>query len=168
MLGEAWEVMLAEKRFFETLRGECNGTFAHIDWWEQISRKHQIECPDCGSSLIYQEDANNGDPAEIIGRCKACGEEFSAEQTVEAIIDAQFGDDAYSASKEGLDPVINICPECANSTYVESEETAKCFFCNYEIEGSCARCGTSLCASNMSVNNSSLCDYCDHVSSRDD
>ncbi|TCD15230.1 hypothetical protein [Oricola cellulosilytica] len=167
-LGDAWDVMLAEKAFFDKLKGECDGTFNEIDWWGEITDRSQIRCPTCGSSLIYQADADNSDPAEIKGQCKACGDEIAAEQTVEILVEAQFAEDAYLAAKEGLNPVIHSCPECANETYVETGETVKCFFCDYSIDASCARCGTSLTASTISVNNPHICDYCHHVSSRDD
>ncbi|MFK4502362.1 DNA-directed RNA polymerase subunit RPC12/RpoP [Bradyrhizobium japonicum] len=167
-LGDAWDVMLAEKKFFEKLKSECDGSFNAIAWWHEITERSEIRCPTCGSSLLYQEDDNNSDPAEIKGRCKACGDSFSAEQTVELLIETQFGADDYIAAKEGSDPVIHDCPECSNSTYVETGDTVKCFWCDYAISGSCARCGTSLGVSNMSVNNSQLCDYCDHVMSKDD
>ncbi|GAB1715025.1 MAG: hypothetical protein NTAFB05_00670 [Nitrobacter sp.] len=167
-LGDAWDVMLAEKKFFEKLKSECDGSLNAIAWWHEITERSEIRCPTCGSSLLYQEDANNSDPAEIKGRCKACGDSFSAEQTVELLVETQFGADDYMAAKDGSEPVIHDCPECSNSTYVETGDTVKCFWCDYTISGSCARCGTSLGVSNMSVNNSQLCDYCDHVMSKDD
>lgn len=74
---------------------------------------------------------------------------MTAEQTVEIIVEAQFGEDAYLAAKEGSDPVVHSCPECANETYVETGETVRCFFCDYSIDDSCARCGTALTASTI-------------------
>lgn len=167
-LGEAWDVMLAETKFFAQLKSACDATFAEISWWDEISERSAVCCPACGSSLVYQEDADNSDPAEIKGRCKACGGVLSAEETVEILIEAQFGVNAYLAAKDGLEPDIHDCPECGNADYVETGETVKCFFCDYAIEGECARCGTSFSVSNMSVNNSNLCDYCDHMSLKDD
>lgn len=167
-LGDAWDVMLAESAFFNRLKAECDSTFTKLPWWNKVEDLADIECPNCGSSLIYQDDATNARPEMIKGNCKACGENVSAEKTVEIIVEAGFGVDDYRAAKDGLDPAIHECPECWNATYVESGETAQCFLCDYAINSDCGRCGTSLTIGTMSVNNPALCDYCDHMSSKDD
>lgn len=167
-LGETWDVMLAERAFFNKLKKECDATFQELPWWGEISDTGKVECTNCRSSLIYQEDAANSTPDRIEARCKACGEAITAERAVEIFVQAGFAIDDYLAAKEGLSQAIHDCPECWNHTYVESGDTTQCFFCDYVIDGNCIRCGTSLGISTMSVNNPQLCDYCDHVSSRDD
>ncbi|HEY9213700.1 MAG TPA: hypothetical protein VIQ29_12750 [Ancylobacter sp.] len=167
-LGDAWDVMLEERAFFKMLQAECLETFEQLPWWEHIDRPQHIQCPECRTSLIYQQDASNRTPENIKARCKSCGEELSAEQAVEIIVNSTFRVDEYSRAKDGIEDGIHDCPECFNNTYVDSGEIAECFFCGYKIEGDCARCGAGLTISTMSVNNSSLCDYCDHMSSKDD
>ncbi|TIS58441.1 MAG: hypothetical protein E5W91_08160 [Mesorhizobium sp.] len=167
-LGDTWDLMLAERAFFRKLKDTCNATFQEIPWWPEIAERDDISCPNCRSSLVYQKDDTNDEPGDIEGCCKACGDTFSAEKTVEIIVQAGFGIDDYIAAKEGLEPTIHDCPECYNTTYVETGITVKCFFCGYAVNGDCARCGESLGITNQSINHPQFCDYCDHMSSKDD
>jgi len=167
-LGATWEIMLSERAFFEQQKTACDATLEKLPWWNNGFDSSQFECTACGSSLIYQEDANNSDPAVVHGRCKACAEEFTAEETAKIIVQSLFGADDYIAAKDGDEGVIHCCPECNVEAYVESSEFVGCFFCEHSVGGKCARCGVSLSVSTQSVNNSDLCDYCDHVTSCDD
>ncbi|WP_032918265.1 hypothetical protein [Mesorhizobium erdmanii] len=160
--------MLAERAFFRKLKDSCNATFQEIPWWQEIAERDDISCPNCRSSLVYQKDETNGEPGDIEGCCKACSDTFSAEKTVEIIVQASFGIDDYIAAKEGLEPTIHDCPECYNATYVETGITIEFFFCGYAVSGDCARCGEPLKVGNKSINNPRLCDYCYHMSSKDD
>nr|WP_165430567.1 hypothetical protein [Rhizobium leguminosarum] len=90
----------------------------------------------------------------------------AAEETTQLIVQSLFGADDYIAIKDGGEQVIHNCPECSVEAYVESSDFIGCFFCDYSIADECARCRTPLSVANQSVNNSSLCDYCDHVANR--
>ena len=166
-LGNAWEVMLAEEAFFSKTKKSCNASFNSLPWGD-LTNTNMFSCTSCGSSLIYQVDPENADPTCIEGRCKACGEEFEAEQTVAIIVEGEHGADDYISVKDGGEPVVNDCPQCGLGTYVADYDINVCFSCGYDIVGECARCSTDLTAQNMSVNNSALCDYCDHIMSKDD
>lgn len=166
-LGNAWEVMLAEEAFFSKTKKSCNASFNSLPWGD-LTNTNMFSCTSCGSSLIYQVDPENADPTCIEGRCKACGEEFEAEQTVAIIVEGEHGADDYISVKDGGEPVVNDCPQCGLGTYVADYDINVCFYCGYDIVGECARCSTDLTAQNMSVNNSALCDYCDHIMSKDD
>jgi len=161
-LGDAWEIMLTETDFFTKQKSDCDATFEKIDWWANITNSNNIACSICGSSLLSQFNPKNSDVELIEGQCRACDAAYTAEGTVEIIVTAQFEISDYIAAKEGLESVINDCPECANETYIEDGETIGCFFCGYVIEAKCALCSTKLGISTMSVNNSTLCDYCDY------
>lgn len=167
-LGSAWDVMLAEKAFFEKQKRDCDATLEKLSWWGNVWDSTHLQCSACNSSLIYQEDAGNSDAAMVRGRCKACDEEYTAEETAQLVVQSLYGTDDYIAAKDGGEQVIHICPHCSVEAYVESADFTGCFFCDYAIDDKCARCSTGLTVANQSVNNPHLCDYCDHVSSRAD
>lgn len=167
-LGCAWEVMLKEEKFFAQQKAECDQSFATMHWHVDLLNTNQIQCSVCGSSLICQTDPQNDDPGSIDGRCRACGATHSAEQTVQIIVSGEFGADNYIAAMEGRGGTIHDCPECGLNTYVTHDVFNTCFFCEYTVEGDCVRCGEKLSILNKSVSTSILCDYCDHMSSKDD
>lgn len=161
-LGEAWEVMLAEEAFFAKQKAQCDTSFDNLSWGGSFNRSDQFNCSACGSSLIYQVDRENSYPSSIEGRCLACGEEFTAEQTVKMLVEAEYGIDDYISYKDGGEPTIYDCPECGEPTYVFDGDTNTCYFCEEAISGECGLCSTALTVANQSVNNTSLCDYCDY------
>jgi len=167
-LGEAWEVMLSEEQFYTQQKVECDQSFSAMHWHGGRSNADQIQCSACGSSLICQDDPNNSDPASTAGRCRACDAAFTAEQTIEMIVAGEFGADSHMAAMEGQEGPVYDCPECGLGTYVSNEAFNICFFCEFDVGGECARCGDGLTVLNQSVNNASLCDYCYHMSSKDD
>lgn len=168
-LGSAWETMLSEERFFAAQKLACDATWTHLPWIEHIDRLAKLSCPKCGSSLVLQEDAQNGDPAMIQAKCKACGAQFGEEEAISVLLEAQFGDDNYIAMTDGGDPVVNDCPECGSPTYVEVPDgVSLCFWCDFTISGDCWRCSAPLTPQNASVNDSKMCDYCYWMTSKDD
>jgi hypothetical protein len=164
-LGDTWTVMLAEEAFFTKQKSEADATFEKLPWG--LSTK-TFCCPSCSSSLICQIDPSNSEPENIEGRCIACGQTLTAEETVRLIVEAEFASEDYMAVKDSGEAVINDCPECGNPTYVVNSELNKCFLCGCEVSGECAICSTRLGIHNRSINDSSLCDYCHHVISKDD
>ncbi len=167
-LGSAWDVMLAERAFFNKQKADCDATLQSLPWWDSIENSSVFSCTECSSSLLFQADASNAEPTMIAGGCKACAAEFSAEETVTMIVESVFAVDEFERVKDGGEQTIYDCPECAYPTYVQAGMYVGCYYCQYVIEGECARCFTDLNINNQSVNNPSLCDYCDHVTSRDD
>jgi DNA-directed RNA polymerase subunit RPC12/RpoP len=167
-LGDAWQVMLAAESFFKQQKQECDDSLANLPWFNQLDRTEQFECPQCGSSLLYQEDRDNDDPAEANGGCYVCGVKLDAPSLVGAIVAGEFGVNEYRAAKEGEPPAIKSCPSCFEGTYVDVGDYVGCFLCQYTVEGECQRCGTELDADIMSVDNPDLCDYCAHMMSKDD
>jgi hypothetical protein len=166
-LGDAWAIMLEEEAFFTMQKTEADTTFDRLPW-PGLSNTHAWSCQDCASSLIRQVDPDNSEPWDIQGRCVSCGKMLTAEETVKLIVEAEYSGDDYAAAKDGGDAVINDCPQCWNPTYVVSDEVNKCLLCGDEVDGECALCSTSLSVHNRSIDNSSYCDYCDHVLSKAD
>jgi hypothetical protein len=166
VLGDAWKVMLAEKTFFAKQKAGADATFERLPWG--LSKTHAFSCPSCSSSLICQTDPTNSEPENIRGRCIACGKTLTADQTVNLIVQAEFAREDYIGVKDGGGAVINDCPDCGNRSYILNAEFNQCFLCGCEVDGKCGYCSEELGVHNRSVFNSSLCNYCDHVMSRDD
>ena len=164
LLKESWQVMIQETGFYNQLKSECNESFKQLSWGDPLVLADKMQCPNCSSSLICQVDGENGDPAYIEGKCQACGQQLTAEQTVEIVVKARYGFKDYRAFKDGGENVIHQCPECYNTTYVDDydTETNHCYFCEYEVCGTCNLCGEELTVSNQSIDNSSYCDYCNY------
>lgn len=161
-LGDAWQVMLDEKQFFSQQKKICNSSFEKLPWYVEVSQLEFVYCSACGSSLICQADRSNNDPASIEGKCLACGEAFSAEQTVEMIVESEYGGADHIAFQDGGESIINDCTECGQRAYVFDEEINKCYFCEASIFGTCGLCGEGLSVINQSVNDSNFCSYCGH------
>lgn len=161
-LGDTWKIMLEERKFFTKQKSECDATFLKLPWGDSLCCTDQIACPACLSTLIYQTDDQNDDPAEIEGKCKACGEGISAEDTVNLVVKTEFEMADYFSRKDGSGQVIYDCPECGQPTYVLSDDMDRCFFCDTWIKGNCIRCSTELTVANVAYSSPSLCDYCNH------
>lgn len=161
-LEEAWDVMLAEEAFFKKKKADCDTSFNSIPWGQTLDNADMIQCTKCGSSLIYQLDDTNADPASIKGKCMACGQKFAAEQTVEIIVEGEYRVDDYIMTKDGGEQAIYTCPECAVSAYVFFGEVNQCYFCDASVSGECGLCGEGLNVVNQSVNDSTFCDCCYH------
>lgn len=165
-LGHAWEIMLKEKRFFQSKKKECDETFSELPWKE--FDPSYLQCSSCDSGLLFQKDPENSDPTCIKASCKACRKSYSDKTFVKLVVQTIFGADDYVFHKDAGDGIIKDCPECGYDTYVENGDVNQCYYCLYEIEGECSGCGATLSADNLSADNSSLCSYCDHVFSKDD
>jgi hypothetical protein len=167
-LGETWTVMLEEKDFFTKQKELCDASFSKLPWFGNLSGLEYLQCTNCGSSLIYQDDPANGDAWRIRGHCKACGENFAAVETVGLILEAEFGADAHVTAMEGGEPVFDSCPACGEDTYISSSKVRQCFMCEHQVGGECAGCHAGLTPNNISADNSYLCCYCDNLMSKDD
>ncbi len=163
-LGETWNAMLTQEAFFKRQKAQCDATLSKLPWFDKLTQLDKIECPSCGSALLFQRDAGNDDVAEIDGACRACGQKIGAEGFVEAIVDSEYGLSNYLAIKDGGEREIYDCPECGNETYADGE----CWFCELEISGECGRCHATLTADNIAADNSSICAHCDNILSKDD
>ena len=143
-LGSAWEAMLAEKEFYRKQKKQCESTFQRLPWAALLTNTDGLSCDECQSSLIYQVKEDNDDPTCIEGKCLGCAVDYSAEDTIRLILDAEYGADDYVAIKDGGDRIIHDCPECAEEAYVVSEDIDRCFYCNFAVSGECGRCMTTL------------------------
>ena len=88
--------------------------------------------------------------------------DISAEQTVKIVVEAEYGIENYYALRDGGEQLIYNCLECSQPTYILSDNTNVCYFCDEGISGECSMCSTELTVANQSVNDPSMCEYCDY------
>jgi hypothetical protein len=165
VLGDNWQVMLDVRAVYERELDACRKTFEHLEWPLAIATN--FSCPQCGSDLVAQDDAENKSHEKAECHCRACGEGISAERALELVLEAYFFADNYIAMTDGEDPSLMICSDCGSATYIMSEEHVGCLSCGLVLD-ECARCMADLTPENVDPNNSHLCGYCGHLMSKDD
>lgn len=167
-LGNAWDVMLEVKTVYEQELRSCKASFQAIEWASPTLEDAPKVCPTCASELIAQVDPDNSDRQSIKARCRACGFEFDGEALVVSALDSRFSAEDHVAIKDGGSPSVYNCPECGVEAYLMIDGETGCAWCEYVLEGECARCSETLTPDNVSFDNSDFCSYCDHVMSKDD
>jgi len=166
-LGDTWDVILERHDAFKKVQAVCLAEIALIDWNIEPGNLDRMSCPNCGSSLIGQEESGNTDVGSFHAKCAQCGEVFDAEDSIRMVVDAAFGADNYIAAKEGGEPVVNDCPNCAISdAYVQNGEANGCIACGFVLDESCVRCGAGITLDEYTVLDSGLCGYCNHMSEK--
>lgn len=164
-LGDSWQIMLDTAKFYEAELASCQATLDKVDWRSGEMESRYLNCEDCGSALIEQEDPNETDQDSIVMVCKACGAEQDTGKAIERALGEALGTEAYLRVKdEGRDGPLFACPECGLDTFVDTEN--RCGACGYEPDGDgeCARCGNSIeLETRLYGEGNALCSYCDHI-----
>ncbi len=167
LLGGAWEVMLEVRAVYEQELDACRGTFEHVEWPSASLTDAPFNCPICHSDLVAQNDPENTIHECAEAHCRSCGADISAEKVVERALEVQFEGDSYIAMTDGGDQPVQDCPECGVAAYVLTDDEVGCAWCKCVLDR-CGYCSVGLTPDNVSANSSSVCDYCDHVISKDD
>jgi DNA-directed RNA polymerase subunit M/transcription elongation factor TFIIS len=167
VLGDCWQVILDVRDVYEKELEACRRTFETVDWKSGSVASAALVCPSCKSYLVEQKDSTITDQESIKASCRACGANIKAEKLVEAALDAHFEVEAHVAVKDGGDPPLNTCPECALETYVTWDEEHGCAWCGFVL-GDCYICSSGLTPDTVSFDNHNLCGYCDNMMSKDD
>ena len=162
-LADVWDTILTQRTAFEKVQAKCIASLENVDWPADVFNLDRLVCPECGSSLLGQEDPENDDRENVIGKCHQCGEEIPYEKTMELIVTASYEVDAYIMAKEGLNPGITDCPECFAPAYVETGEVSVCLVCGESVAGECIRCSTHIDAHEYNFESPNLCSYCAHM-----
>lgn len=168
LLGEdAWSALYENRLVFDRELQACQKTLESLTWLNAAADvPDNIQCPNCGSTLVRQLDDSNADPHGATFRCTACGETAEAEALVLHVLDVVYGADIYIAAKDGGEPPIEECPECGLESYVV--EYAGCALCDFALPdgAECAICGDALTPHDYTENNG-LCGYHAHVAERE-
>lgn len=159
--------MLEVKTVYDQELAACQVSFDKVDWKSGSMATAERVCPKCGSRLIHQKNPNNTAHESADATCRQCGEELYAHEVIEAALKEHFAGDNYIAMTDGGEGALDTCPECSYETYVMSEGENGCAWCQLELD-ECMRCHASLTPNNVSWDSHELCNYCDHVMSKDD
>ena len=166
-LGDMWDVILERRAAFQKVQAACLAELKPIDWQINTTRLDRLSCANCGSSLIGQDDPKNTEAESFHAKCAQCGEVFDVEDSISMVVDAAFGVDDYLAAKEGREPVINNCPDCAiPNGYVQNGDVNGCIVCGFVLDETCARCGDNITLDDYVMLESGLCSYCNHMSEK--
>jgi hypothetical protein len=167
VLGDCWQVMLDVRAVYEKELEACRRTFEAVDWNSTSMAEAALVCPECKSHLVEQKDASNTDHESANASCRACGASIEAEKLVEAALDAHFAMEAHIAVKDGGDPPLYTCPECALETYLIWNEEHGCVWCGFAL-ADCLICSTGLTPDTVSFDDHTLCSHCENMMSKDD
>ena len=163
-LGDTWDVILERHDVFKKMQAVCLTELATIEWHIEPANLDRMFCPNCGSSLIWQEDLGNQVVESFHAKCAQCGEVFDHEDSIRMLVDAAFWVDDYIAATEGGEPVLNNCPNCAlPDAYVQNGEANGCIACGFVLDESCTRCGTGITLDEYSMLDTGLCGYCNYI-----
>lgn len=167
VLGNCWKVMLDVRDVYEKELEVCRSTFDIIDWRSASVAEAALLCPSCKSHLVAQKDASNTEQEAIKAYCRACGADIEVEQLIEVALDAHFEVEAHVAVKDGGEPPVYTCPECALETYVIWNEEQGCAWCGFVL-GDCIICSSGLTPNTVSYDDHTVCAYCDNVMAKGD
>ncbi len=167
VLGDSWQVMLDVRGVYERELEACRRSFEGVDWKSDSMAEAAILCPVCESHLVERRDTSTTSHEDVDADCRACGAKIEAEKLVEVALDAHFEMEGHIAVKDGGEPPLSTCPECALETYVIWNEENGCVWCGLSLD-ECSMCSASLTPDNVSMDSNTLCGHCANTLSKDD
>ena len=167
LLGNCWETLLDVRAVYERELAACQRSFEKIDWKSASLVQATLLCPECGSHLVKCRDTSKTHHEDANADCRACGAQIEAEKLIETALEERFAIEGHVAVKDGGDPPLYTCPECALETYVIWDEENRCAWCDLVLED-CSICNQGLTPDNVSADSNTLCAHCFNVMSRDD
>lgn len=166
VLPTAWPVMIQVHETHARELAACKKTFALVKWPHPLLSRLSFLCPKCEWELVAQKNPLNTSHEGIDSVCRRCGQEFSADEAIEKALDEHFAGDSFIAVKDGGDPPVSTCPECAVEAYVISDGIAQCLWC-LEALKDCVICHVGLTPDNVDCDNSDICGSCGNAAARD-
>lgn len=168
---EAWDALLDEARVFKEEQAACSASFDEIDWETDtlMESLDEFHCPRCSSSLVRNDNKNATKPEDLALVCSKCGEPADLEAVIETALKESLWAENHIAAMDGGDPVLDQCPECFKETYAFTE--GKCLNpgCGFSLNGyKCAVCSEYLTLDDYRYGDSNLCNYHEHILSKDD
>lgn len=161
LLGEdAWLSMTEISEVYEKERNECGAAIEAFEWTASELKDAALDtsCAECGSFLI--EPINDTRRPDV--RCRSCGKVYYFEEFAEHAMSE--GIDHYSHVKDGGDPIVVVCPHCAQETY--HYELGMCVSCEESVDHECSRCGGTI--EPEELDDDDLCGFCRNMSHKDD
>tara|TARA_R110002111_G_scaffold26460_1_gene57298 strand:+ start:317 stop:1258 length:942 start_codon:yes stop_codon:yes gene_type:complete len=165
VLGDAtWNCLLNEHEVHAAERKLCLEQIEALEWLSStaISWLNSALCNECGSDLLRPKGKSDRDSTQSI-ECSICGMEWDIEDLLELTGSPH---DTFRSRKDGDGPHTGECPNCGRQGYDDIDQ--ECAICGEKGPYICIRCGTEIIVEELSWDNSNLCGYCTHVSSKDD
>lgn len=157
---DVWGTMVTEAETFQKLADECATSRSAVGAFACPAAEEilpAIECPDCNSSLMK---CLGDDYLDLTFRCLVCGEESPLHSVVVEAVAAVFAAHDYARVKDGDEPAIVNCPDCAERAFHLEEDT--CLACGASRQyQECTRCSATLSVEEQ--DDGGLCSYCAHI-----
>ena len=157
---ECWQSLLAVSDVYEKEERECLASLEKLDWEFSIVPEllKKLRCKSCHSSLVFAPNEDDTYPT-INLTCRSCDLDFCFDEVVADCVKESFEGEVMRAGMDGGESPYDSCPECSESTYIDSEE--RCIKCNYTQEYlNCDRCGNPLTLDEQFFDGT--CGYCQH------
>lgn len=158
---ECWKSLLQNQKVFEEQTARCAESFSKVHWLSSVLENalEHLRCTECGSSLVEQNEPENTDQRAIELRCISCNTQLDRIDVLETALDDATVGETYVAIKDGGDPPIAPCPECARSGFVREED--HCVLCDFDGDMTCGLCGSSVEPEDYNAE-SGMCSYCNY------
>ncbi|HWW87217.1 MAG TPA: hypothetical protein VNZ26_26650 [Vicinamibacterales bacterium] len=159
-----WKTMLSEAETFKEMEDRCRQSIDSLSNVPDAATDALacLECAKCGSSLM--EAAAGAPYLEATFTCRACGKTAEISEAIPSALATVYAGEAYDLIKDGGEPSIGTCPECgAEAFHIEDDECLACGETRSYKE--CLRCSAPL---GLDEQETGLCSYCDHMTSKDD
>jgi hypothetical protein len=165
VLGATWQAMLTEAALFKSVDEECKksrSALTDVPNTATPAVEDFLQCPSCESTLMYTADDSYWH-ADFT--CRACGEESDLNAVMpEALAKAYPPPRFWKPGDEPPTQDIGTCPNCNEEAFSIAEDC--CLVCSESRPyDECLRCGETL---GLDEQDSGLCSYCEHMSSKDD
>lgn len=168
LIGEdLWTRLFENKQVFDIEYKACQESLSAIHWLDAASGvPDSISCPNCSSRLVRQRSPKNVDPHSAEFYCTSCTAVADVADIVLHAFDQIYGDEAYSAAKDGGEAPVIDCPECGQDVFVV--QFGSCALCGFEVpdDAQCAICGETLSAHDY-YEHDGLCSYHAYVAERE-
>ena len=164
---DAWEILLSERRAFLQIQSTCLESFAGVDWKSETLRAavNELDCPDCGSSLLRNDNEDAARSDEVHLACSQCGEHAEPEDVFEDALERYLKWNPYEA-RNGASPPLESCPECDRPAFIISEN--QCVTCGFSLDGrQCDLCSEQLSLDDYQYGEGRYCLYHQHFVEND-
>jgi len=168
LLGEeTWQVLMSEAAVNDEHVLACAEKMATVKWQvpvlEQVAR--WFCCTKCGSQLLVPVNPEAEFNVDLELQCTSCGQIDRYEDVIEAAVAEEYLGANYRSIKDGGEAVNEACHECGRDTFIVEEDC--CLACFSSLEYTiCRSCGHTLGSGHQQYGG--LCDYCDHMASKND
>lgn len=158
---KCWGTLREVREIFDRQLAACRETLGKVGWDSELlaDAAQQFKCTNCSSSLVRQIDVENDEVEAIQFECADCKQELEWGEVIEAGLIAAASYDNYVALKDGGEPALVRCFECARDSY--STADGRCLLgCGADDDDlECAVCGTHPSPEDY-VSETGMCSYC--------